>query len=409
MASDSLKPIDSRENIGRLWARGRIDSDICKEDPLGVGQYVGTAFTARDFISVVDSLGEDGMLRYWGFSYGTTLGATLASMFPERIDRMIIDGVQNPHEYYNSFADFEEWSDSDKALRTMLEACIEAGADSCTLASRNETAAELEASVWDLFTDLRYNPIPVGQVILDHFLVQAVIGEGLKSIFSWPLSIAILDALFHHDAATLEVLVGLLVGDVGEPPSSGRVRPLAGLETNWAIHCSDRALRAKSLSEVQPAFEKLLKTSRLFGLVVGWKSAVCSQWAIEPKERYAGDFKAKTENPVLVIGNTIDAHTPLRSAYNVSSGFEGSVVLEVNGTGHCSINLPSVCAAQHTMQYWLDGTLPKAGTVCEVDALPFTNTTWADVFATMGTGRRSVDQRAAYEEPRGFLVQRRWL
>lgn len=39
-----------------------------------------------------------------GLSYGTTLGATAASMFPERIDRMIIDGVQNPHEYYHAHA-----------------------------------------------------------------------------------------------------------------------------------------------------------------------------------------------------------------------------------------------------------------------------------------------------------------
>ena len=39
-----------------------------------------------------------------GFSYGTTLGATVASMYPERIDKLIIDGVQNPHEYYHAHA-----------------------------------------------------------------------------------------------------------------------------------------------------------------------------------------------------------------------------------------------------------------------------------------------------------------
>ena len=37
-----------------------------------------------------------------GFSYGTTLGATAAAMFPDKIERMIIDGVQNPHEYYHA-------------------------------------------------------------------------------------------------------------------------------------------------------------------------------------------------------------------------------------------------------------------------------------------------------------------
>lgn len=39
-----------------------------------------------------------------GFSYGTTLGATLVSMFPDEVDRVVLDGVQNPHEYYNAYA-----------------------------------------------------------------------------------------------------------------------------------------------------------------------------------------------------------------------------------------------------------------------------------------------------------------
>lgn len=39
-----------------------------------------------------------------GLSYGTTLGATVAAMFPDRIDKLILDGVMNPHEYYHSLA-----------------------------------------------------------------------------------------------------------------------------------------------------------------------------------------------------------------------------------------------------------------------------------------------------------------
>ncbi len=39
-----------------------------------------------------------------GFSYGTTLGVTVAAMFPDRIDKVILDGVQNPHEYYHAQA-----------------------------------------------------------------------------------------------------------------------------------------------------------------------------------------------------------------------------------------------------------------------------------------------------------------
>ena len=37
-----------------------------------------------------------------GMSYGTTLGATIAAMFPDRIGTMVLDGVLNSHEYWNA-------------------------------------------------------------------------------------------------------------------------------------------------------------------------------------------------------------------------------------------------------------------------------------------------------------------
>lgn len=30
------------------------------------------------------------------------LSATIASIFPDRMDRVVLDGVVNPHEYYHS-------------------------------------------------------------------------------------------------------------------------------------------------------------------------------------------------------------------------------------------------------------------------------------------------------------------
>lgn len=36
-----------------------------------------------------------------GLSYGTALGATVVSMFPDRMDKVILDGVINPHDFYH--------------------------------------------------------------------------------------------------------------------------------------------------------------------------------------------------------------------------------------------------------------------------------------------------------------------
>jgi hypothetical protein len=55
----------------RLWARAGIDANLCYNHAGENGSLVSTAFTARDLISIVDALDEDGMLRYYGKKSGT--------------------------------------------------------------------------------------------------------------------------------------------------------------------------------------------------------------------------------------------------------------------------------------------------------------------------------------------------
>lgn len=41
-------------------------AEICYLKNKEIGSFLGTAFVARDLISVVNALDEDGMLRFWG-------------------------------------------------------------------------------------------------------------------------------------------------------------------------------------------------------------------------------------------------------------------------------------------------------------------------------------------------------
>ncbi|KAH8651203.1 peptidase S33, tripeptidyl-peptidase [Xylariales sp. PMI_506] len=365
-----------------LWARAGVDSNLCYNNAQANGSLVSTAFTARDLISIVDALDEDGLLRYWGFSYGTTLGFTVAAMFPDRIDMMILDGVQNPQEYYHALGDFQEWTDTDSTFRQIFETCIAAG-ENCTLNALNATADELVDATWALLDLLKTNPVPLGDVVLDYSAAKNDIFNALYDPKDWPDLADTLVGLLGANATQLMALSDSTADLVSTDPVVIEIN-LSMQISVMAIHCSDRAARAGTLGEFLPALEELYSISSIYGDGTDLINFHCAQWKIEPKERYEGGFDVATPNPVLFIGNTWDPYTPLVSAYNVSAGFNGSVVLEVQGYGHTSLAAPSKCTLEKTVAYWANTTLPANGTVCELDAIPYSNETWADVFAAAG-------------------------
>jgi hypothetical protein len=56
-------------------------------DEHSIGRFVSTPNVARDMLHIVEKLGEK-KLKYWGFSY-----ETFASLWPEKIDRMVLGGL----------------------------------------------------------------------------------------------------------------------------------------------------------------------------------------------------------------------------------------------------------------------------------------------------------------------------
>jgi pimeloyl-ACP methyl ester carboxylesterase len=100
--------------------------------------YVTTPAVAHDLLTFTEAEAEmagqspsNAKLWCYSISYGTVIGSTFASMFPDRVGRMILDGVLNTEQYYNNY-----WTDNvdqmDEAMDTFSTFCHSAGSEKCS-------------------------------------------------------------------------------------------------------------------------------------------------------------------------------------------------------------------------------------------------------------------------------------
>lgn len=74
-------------------------SAACEKESGEILPYVSTNSTARDMDTIRAALGED-KITYFGFSYGSELGATWATMFPTTVRAAVLDGAADPTSSY---------------------------------------------------------------------------------------------------------------------------------------------------------------------------------------------------------------------------------------------------------------------------------------------------------------------
>ncbi|KAF9544545.1 hypothetical protein CPC08DRAFT_716471 [Agrocybe pediades] len=362
---------DSVEGISRSWARGRLMGRLAAETDDGYLRHINTDQTAHDMLRIVEAHGRS-KIQYWGFSYGSVLGATFAAMFPDRIGRLVIDGVVDSEDYYATV-----WSndlrDTDKVMDSFFEGCHEAGPEDCDFWAPSPD--DIRKNLTSIYESIRSRPIPVktekGYGLVDYAMVRGLVFRALYSPFtSFRLLATALAALAAGDAS-------LIFDRAFVPPPQCSCDPSDGLFTNvpdalFTVLCNDGKDVPGDLASSEKYFEMLSKTSQWAEI---WAAIrlTCVGWPRFPKDHFQGPFIANTSHPLLLIGNTADPVTPLWAAKKMSKGFEGSVVLTQNSPGHCSISGPSLCTVIHIREYFTSGKLPPPGTVCEVDSTPFSH------------------------------------
>src|SRR3954465_3939413 len=119
-ASSDITPDDDEERQALVDLAEESAGD-CIDKNRGIYQYVGTNNSARDMDAIRAALGEP-KISYFGFSYGSELGATWATLFPDTVRAAVLDGAVDPNA-----DDLQELIDQnvgfENALSTFLAQC----------------------------------------------------------------------------------------------------------------------------------------------------------------------------------------------------------------------------------------------------------------------------------------------
>ncbi|KAF5311062.1 hypothetical protein D9619_008144 [Psilocybe cf. subviscida] len=357
------------EGVARTWARSFVVNQLAAETDDGYLRHINTENTARDMLRIVEAHGRT-KIQYWGFSYGSVLGATFASLFPDRVERLIIDGVVDSENYYATL-----WSnnllDADKAMDSFYTGCAVAGPEGCALWA--PTPSDIKVNITRIINSVRLKPVPIrtkaGYGLLDYTMLRVALFSGLYGPYeSFPY---LAQGFAELAAGNGTKLFNRMHPEAFQCDCDGKVPDVkVSLDSYAAVLCNDGDDIPNDLESAEKYFEMMMEISNWSEV---WASIRlnCVNWPKFPKDHFQGPFKASTSHPILVIGNTADPVTPLWAAKKMSKGFKDSVVLTQDSVGHASVSAPSVCTQKYVRDYFVDGTLPEPGTVCHPVTGPF--------------------------------------
>jgi len=343
---------DDEAEIAELQAQSEALGAGCLERSGDLLPHVSTVDVARD-LDVLRAVLGDEQFTYLGKSYGTSIGATYAELFPERVGRMVLDGAMDPALPREQVA-LGQADGFERALRAYLDECL---ADDCPL---GRTLGEAQVTLDNLLAVIDAQPLPAGDESRPLTQSLAVLGIGyplyLRADVGYPALTEALTAALAGDGSPLLTLADLYLHR-DEEGYQGNLN-----EAFYAVSCLDRP-DTFTVAEVQQAEDRFADVSPVFGPYLAWSGLPCTIWPVEATAA-PGPLTAEGAAPILVVGTTGDPATPYEWAVSLADQLASGVLLTYEGFVHTAYRKNNDCVDDAVDRYLIEGEPPEDGLVC---------------------------------------------
>lgn len=326
----------------------RAFADACLERNGDITDQVGTNNSARDIDSIRRALDEE-TISYFGFSYGSELGATWATLFPASVRAAVLDGGTDPAS--DSVVAVEQQQRGfEAALATFFERC--AADEACAFGHDGDP----RAAYLDLLESLDAQPITVDpdRPPVNRDVATVATYQAMYSDEFWPaFERALASAQFGDAAGLLELYDGYYRRRTdGTYPNF--------LEAFQVITCADTPERftVEEADDQMPALHEAAPT-----LIPADSAGSYFCTFFPPARDPRVDITGADAGPILVIGTTGDPATPLASTVALADSLDDGRLVIVDADQHLGYGT-SACINDVVNRYLIDLEAPESGTEC---------------------------------------------
>ena len=349
-----LNSIDGDIDTPEETATGEAAANLCIESMGPVGGLLHSEYVARDMDEIRRALGAE-QISYLGFSYGSELGVWYATLFPESVRAMVVDGADNPVDRADTQQErideaVEEWTAFEELMEQALAACDSA---ECPMYNEGDSIGYYKSAV----AKLHLVNSAAGDVPDAGFLavLTPLYGEEL-----WPALWKGLYELNENDdpRILLEFAAIQLGDDLTAPNFTAHVNCLDGLvlypELDRATRLDDSVVFDAVAEQKFPLIEAADSDS----------PSACpfyDQFAPAPLD---GPLDGSGV-PILVVGNHTDPATPFgESEELVTETLSNGYLLETSHANHV-VYPDNDCVNDHVHSALIEAVYPDARVFCE--------------------------------------------
>lgn len=341
---------DTPEQRQKIIDDAQAFNDACEAKSGEILPYISTVASARDIDSMRRALGYD-KVSYFGFSYGSELGATWAHLFPDTVRAAVFDGAADPNASYLQ-AGLDQAAGFERELNAFFADC--ASRKTCAAYNNGKPAALFD----EMIKRVERDPLFVSdkRTLVTSTVAYTAVVDAMYSSALWPtLAEAIADATKKPVADGTGLLA--LYDDYYQRGSDGSYDNL--LEAFVAITCIDDngGEKVEDVEGEIPQFQAIAPRLGEF-FAVGYN---CALWPVRSAPKVT--MTNIGSSPIVVVGTTGDAATPLESSRKMAAALTDGRLIIATKDQHTGYGT-SECVSDLVDAYLAELKIPDKETTC---------------------------------------------